>query len=67
MLNAVECLAKAANLDALALDCVLPEQSADLTQMADCWRRNAIIARQQEAWIALHPLSGDVQLTGLDL
>jgi hypothetical protein len=55
MLSSSECLAKAAEMDDLALISSNPANSEAFTIMAKCWRRNAVIARQQDAWTERHP------------
>ena len=58
MMTSVECLAKAAELDATALRCRNQGDRDGYTRTANGWRRNAIMAREQEAWTALHPRAG---------
>ena len=53
MLNSVGCLAKADQLDAYARNCRTPAISADFTDMANSWRRNAVVALAQDEWSAL--------------
>jgi hypothetical protein len=48
MLNSVGCLAKADQLDAYARNCRTPAISADFTDMANSWRRNAVVALAQD-------------------
>jgi hypothetical protein len=55
MKTAVECLAKADELDALARDCSNPNSRVDYGRTADGWRRTALLARQQEVWAEAHP------------
>ena len=52
--TAEQCLAKAADMDRLALTSGVPAWSADLRFMAKCWRNVAFQARWQDA----HPHSG---------
>jgi hypothetical protein len=55
MLSSAQCLAKADQLDSLALSCPgQPERDA-FADTAAGWRRTAIMARQQDEWHALHP------------
>ena len=54
MMTSVECLAKAAELDATALLCRNQGDRDGYTRTANGWRRNALMARQQEALAALH-------------
>lgn len=53
MLNALECLAKATQMDGLGL--AHPQSREAFATMAHQWRRNAIIARQQDAWTQVRP------------
>ena len=55
MLTSLECMAKAKEMDARACGCSHPGDKAAMTEMADEWRRTALMARQQEAWAELHP------------
>jgi diphthamide biosynthesis methyltransferase len=54
MLTATQCLAKANQLEAYALQCGDPMTSDAYAELAIRWRSNAIIARQQDAWTSLH-------------
>jgi len=54
MKTAAECLARAAELDALS---ALPETHLGREEYANLalhWRKAALLARQQEAWALLH-------------
>jgi len=55
MKTAAECLAEAERLDALAG--AFPEGPIrdGYLSAADGWRKNLLLARQQEAWAAAHP------------
>jgi hypothetical protein len=55
MLSSVECLARAAELDAIARVCIRKSERDSYIETAEGWRRTAIIARRQEAWETLHP------------
>jgi hypothetical protein len=55
MLTALECMAKAEELDALAGACPEGAVRHSYYQTADGWRRAAILARQQEVWDASQP------------
>ena len=55
MLTSLQCLAKADQLDSLALSCPLQSDRDACADTADGWRRTAILARQQDEWRALHP------------
>jgi hypothetical protein len=55
MLTSLQCLAKADQLDSLALSCPGQSDRDAYADTADCWRRTAIMARQQDEWHALHP------------
>jgi hypothetical protein len=50
MKTSVECLAKAAELDALARGCPDGPVRDGYSGAADGWRRTAILAQQQEKW-----------------
>ena len=50
MLTALQCLAKADEMDALALACTVPGGRVSYTETAVHWRKAAILAREQEAW-----------------
>ncbi len=54
MMTAAECLAKAAELDAMARNCPDEHDREGFARTARGWRSNAIVARHQEAWQALH-------------
>jgi hypothetical protein len=58
MLTSLQCLAKADQLDSLALLCVGKVDRDACADTADGWRRAAIMARQQDEWHALHPRLG---------
>ena len=49
MMSSLQCLAKADELDVIALQCISASDRAGYTQTADGWRRNAALARRQEA------------------
>lgn len=55
MLTSLQCLARADKLDARARQCAKPSDRDAYIETADGWRRNAVLARQQEAWTKLHP------------
>lgn len=55
MLTSVQCLVKADELDAIALQCGCKADRDSYSETADGWRRNAVMARHQETWAALHP------------
>ena len=55
MRTSLQCLAKADQLDGLALLCPGQSDRDAFADTADCWRRTAIMARQQDEWRALHP------------
>jgi hypothetical protein len=55
MLTSFECLAKAAEMDALALICIPQSQRDSYVGMARGWRRAAAMADAEEKWAALNP------------
>ena len=55
MPTSLQCVAKADEMDVLALGCPHPGDQAAFVEMAAEWRRTAIVARRQERWAALHP------------
>jgi hypothetical protein len=54
MLSHDECLTKAAQLDALALQSSDRATRQAFVELADRWRRTAIIADVQDDWLALN-------------
>jgi hypothetical protein len=54
MMTSIECLAKAAELDAAARLCPRDSDRMGYTQTADGWRRTAVMAQRQEVWEAAH-------------
>ena len=58
MMTSVECLAKAAEVDATALLCRNQGDLDGYARSAIGWRRCAAMAREQEAWATLHPHAG---------
>lgn len=57
MLTSLQCMAKADQLDSLALSCASQADRDACADTADGWRRTAIMARQQDEWRALHKRS----------
>lgn len=55
MKTAVECLAEAERLDALARGCPDGPTRDGYLGAADGWRKTLLLARQQEAWAEAHP------------
>ena len=58
MMTSIECLARAAELDATALLCRNQGDLDGYARSAIGWRRCAVMAHEQEAWAALHSTAG---------
>jgi len=58
MLTSVECLAKADELDVLAMRCFTEQARDAYTETARGWRATAVLARQQEVFEEVHPTEG---------
>lgn len=52
-MTSVECLAKAAELEALAVRYPDDGDRADYIRTANGWRRKAMMAREREVWATL--------------
>jgi hypothetical protein len=50
MMTSCQCLAKADEVDRLGYECPTQDGREAFAEMGKEWRRNAIIARQHEAW-----------------
>jgi hypothetical protein len=57
MRSALECLAEADRLEETARQCADPRAREAILETANEWRRVAMLAREQEAWEALHPVA----------
>ena len=55
MMSSVACVAQAARLDAEARQSASAKLKADLSDIAEGWRRVAALAREQEDWEAENP------------